>query len=96
MNADVLRDILYCCGIEFGAYWTSKALLLDASLLKTRNEVAHGARADVDQATYDQLHHFVIEALDAFRTDLENAAVREGFKRSVAAVLSVPTDTPTV
>lgn len=86
LNGEVLRDILYCCGIDFGLYWTSKELLLNGSLLKTRNEIAHGGRVDVDQPTYDQLHSFLIEALDAFRTDLENAAVSEGFKRSVGAL----------
>jgi hypothetical protein len=32
LSSDVLRNILFCCGIEFGDYWVSKALLLDASL----------------------------------------------------------------
>src|SRR5690606_32231942 len=40
LNSVVLRDILYCCGLDFGAYWTSKALVIDASLLKIRNEIA--------------------------------------------------------
>lgn len=81
LNSEVLRNILFCCGLEFTTYWTTRSLMLDGSLLRVRNEIAHGSRANVDNATYLQLHVFVLEILETFKTELENAAATRAFRR---------------
>lgn len=61
--------------------WATREMLIDGSLLKTRNDVAHGERLDVDGPTYEQLHELVLEMLDPLRAEIENAAARQAYLR---------------
>lgn len=81
LSSAVLRDLLATIGVPYDSTWSAKELLLDGSLLKTRNDVAHGERVDVDRTTYDQLHDFVVDLLDHLKTSIENQAATRAYLR---------------
>lgn len=82
LDSGVLRNLLLTIGLTLDSFWDGKYLLIDGSLLKNRNDIAHGAAAQIDQATYDQLHDLVLEMLDQVKTCIENAAVSRSYLRS--------------
>ena len=81
LNAETLRDVFFTLGLDYHSYWISKEPLLDGSLLRVRNEIAHGARVTVDQTTYDQLHQFVLDITSTLKDTIENAAVQRSYLR---------------
>ncbi len=80
LNSEILKDIADILGIDFSPYLT-KSKLIDEKLLKTRNEIAHGEYSGVDRNEYIELHQEIINLLDIFKTQIENAASEERFKR---------------
>lgn len=80
LNSRVLSDILCAIGIDDKTYAT-KSQLLDQKLLYVRNTVAHGTYYDVDEADYEDLHDQIVHLIQQFRTDVENAAVLEKYRR---------------
>ncbi|ACB53719.1 hypothetical protein cce_4371 [Crocosphaera subtropica ATCC 51142] len=68
-------------GIDFSVYST-KSKLIDEKLLKSRNEIAHGNYLLIDRDGYIELHEIVIEMINTFRNQIENAAINENFKRN--------------
>jgi hypothetical protein len=82
LNSEVLQDILWVIGIAYGPTYRTKELLIDGSLLSIRNDIAHGRGREVDEVTYHQLHDLVLELIDAFHTDVENAAYTGGYRRA--------------
>ena len=80
LNADTLKEILVLLGLE-GQDYLLKGPLLDRRLIANRNRVAHGTRIDIEPEDYDSLHTEVIELVERFRTDIENAAATEKFRR---------------
>jgi len=81
LSSEILKEITYILGIDFSLYST-KTVLIDISLLKTRNEIAHGSYLILDRDEYIDLHTEVIEMLDMFRNQIENAAIEKKFMRS--------------
>lgn len=81
LSSLVLRDIMEVVGLEFSADWQKKATLIDHQLLKSRNEIAHGERTQVDLQAYEQLHNFVIDSLEQFKLGLENAAALKSYRK---------------
>ncbi len=84
LNFDVLRDILAAVGLQETPYSTKKALV-DSRLLGSRNGIAHGERRPMTSVEYLELQREVLELLEQFRTDIENAAVRELYRQSQVA-----------
>ena len=80
LNAETLREILTLLGLD-GRDYLSKGPLLDEKLLANRNRVAHGERMEIDPDDYDVLHSEVIQLVDRFSTDVQNAAVTGQFHR---------------
>jgi hypothetical protein len=74
LNSEVLREIMVTTGLPYDTYWQAKSLLIDHKLLKTRNEIVHGELVNVDARLYEELHVFVIDGLERFKTAIENAA----------------------
>jgi len=66
-------DVTTMIGVDPTPY-SSRGLQIDGVLVKNRHLIAHGSRVDVDELTCEELHELVIELLDRFRTDVENAA----------------------
>jgi hypothetical protein len=77
-----LKDITDILGIDFSEYKT-KSKLIDEKLLKTRNEIAHGEYSGVDRNEYIELHQEIINLLDLFKNQIENAASEKRFKRKL-------------
>jgi len=80
LSSEILKEITYILGIDFSIYST-KSVLIDTKLLKTRNEIAHGNYSVFDRDEYLELHREVIEMLDIFRNQIENAAILEKFRQ---------------
>ena len=80
LSSEILKEITYILGIDFSVYST-KSVLIDTKLLKTRNEIAHGNYSVFDREEYLELHREIIGMLDIFRTEIENAAIQEKFRR---------------
>ncbi len=81
LNSEVLGHALTEIGFLVDAYWSGKFLLIDGSLLKNRNAIAHGDKIPIDQPTYEELHRLVVDLLDYAQTCIENAAVEESYVR---------------
>jgi hypothetical protein len=81
LSSEIFQEITRTLGINFSTYST-KSVLIDTKLLKTRNEIAHGEYSIFDQGEYVELHTEVIAMLDLFRTDIENAAINKDYIRN--------------
>jgi hypothetical protein len=81
LSSKILKEITYILGIDFSHYST-KSVLIDTKLLKTRNEIAHGTYSTCDREEYIELHTEVIEMLDIFRNQIENAALERKFRQN--------------
>lgn len=80
LSSEIFKEITDILGIDFSVYST-KSVLIDTKLLKTRNEIAHGNYSAFDREEYIELHGEVIGMLDMFRTQIENAAIQEKFRQ---------------
>jgi len=60
-----------------------KYKLIDESLLKRRNQIAHGEYLDIDTQGYHNLSHEVVTLLRAYKTDIENSIALESYKSSL-------------
>ena len=78
LSSDILKEITSVLGIDFSPYST-KSVLIDTKLLKSRNEIAHGNYLMIDREEYIELHAEVIEMLNIFRNQIENAAIEKKF-----------------
>jgi hypothetical protein len=78
LSSEILKEITCVLGIDFSHYST-KSVLIDTKLLKRRNEIAHGDYFICDREEYMELHTEVIEMLDIFRNQIENAACERKF-----------------
>jgi hypothetical protein len=81
LSSEILQEITTILGLDFSLYST-KSQLIDFKLLETRNKIAHGEYLMVDREGYIELHKVVIEMLDIFRNQIENATINEEFMRS--------------
>jgi MAE_28990/MAE_18760-like HEPN len=82
LSSEVFKEITDILGIDFSTYST-KSVLIDTKLLKTRNEIAHGNYSVFDRDEYIELHREVIGMLDMFRTQIENAAIQKKFRQDL-------------
>lgn len=80
LSSSVFENICYSVGISHSWYET-KYNLIDESLLKRRNMIAHGEYLDLNEEQYRDLADEVIGLLRNFKTDVENAASLKSYKR---------------
>ena len=85
LNTDTLNEIICLLGLEGNDYLLKKQLL-DQRLLGNRNLIAHGQRVEIELDEYSGLHDEVIQLLQNFRSDVENAAATEAFRYSHSEV----------
>lgn len=78
LSSEILKEITYILGIDFSMYST-KSVLIDTKLLKTKNEIAHRDYSVFDRDEYLELHREVVGMLDIFRNQIENAAINKKF-----------------
>jgi hypothetical protein len=81
LSFDVFREITIMLGIDFSLY-LMKQKVIDERLLKARNNIAHGHYLTVDQKSYMDLHAQVIELINLFRNQIDNAAYTSVYRRS--------------
>ena len=74
-----LSEILCLLGLDARNYLL-KQPLLDQKLLAKRNLIAHGRQTEIELEDYYGLHDEIVQLVENFRTDVENAAVRETYR----------------
>ncbi len=78
LNSKVLSEILCLLGLDSTEYLSSGPLI-DQRLLRNRNSIAHGERGEIEPADYEFLQERVVQVIERFRTDIENAAARQSY-----------------
>lgn len=80
LSSEVFENIVLSVGINPTPYQT-KYHLIDSSLLKRRNRIAHGEYLDLGSDDYRTLADEVIALMRTFKTDIENAATSAKYRR---------------
>lgn len=73
VGADTLAEVLCLLGLDEKRY-VLKRQLLDQRLLRNRNLIAHGRPVEIEPDDYFLLHDEVLQLVQDFRSDVENAA----------------------
>ena len=81
LSSSVFSNILNSIGFDQSKY-EARFNLIDESLLKRRNYLAHGEFLDVDSDGFRSLADEILTMLRWFKTDIENAASLELYKRT--------------
>ena len=74
-----MNEILCLLGLDNESY-RSKQPLLDKKLLEKRNLIAHGIQTEIELDDYFGLHDEIVQLVEHFRTDVENAAALENYR----------------
>jgi hypothetical protein len=80
LSTEVLKDIIYTLGFDYGEYEIN-AKLIDETLLKTRNSIAHGQYLTIDIDEFIGLHKDIIGLMELFSNQISNAASMRAYKR---------------
>ena len=80
LNSSVFEDVALSVGIDLAAY-TPKYNLIDESLLRRRNSIAHGEYLELDADAFRDLADEVIVLMRQVKNDLENAASTQSYRR---------------
>jgi hypothetical protein len=83
LSSKVFNNLLVAVGFDPQAYET-RANLIDESLLRRRNSIAHGDYLEVARADWGQLADEVIAMLRQVKNEVENAVALEKFKRKTS------------
>jgi hypothetical protein len=79
LNSDVLYEILCIIGCDTSWYDT-KRVQIDEKLLRHRNSIAHtGDDIEFDEAEYNKLHTGILQIIEQFRDDVQNAASQKKY-----------------
>jgi hypothetical protein len=78
LSSEILKEIANILGID-SSFYSTKSIVIDSQLLKRRNEIAHGNYLLCDREQYIDTHTQVIEMLNVFRNEIENAAIEKKF-----------------
>jgi hypothetical protein len=79
LKYDVLKEILFIIGIDEGKFAPKKELIND--LVDSRNNIAHGDYLRVDFETYNLMHEDTQELMTILKTEIENSALLENYKK---------------
>lgn len=82
LTSEVFRNIAGSLNINTSQYET-KFQLIDSSLVKRRNKVAHGEFLDVKGSDFSSLVDEMLNLMRLYKTDIENAASLESYKRTI-------------
>lgn len=80
LSSSVFNNILLAVGIDPSPY-EARYHLIDESLLKRRNHIAHGEYFDVRCEDWTILAAEILQMLRQLKTDIENASAIAAFKR---------------
>lgn len=82
LTSKVFANIATSIDISISPYET-KFNLIDESLVKRRNSVAHGEYLDLSSSEFSALADEVLQMMRSYKTDIENAATLESYKRPI-------------
>lgn len=75
----VFKEILFVIGLDEKKFAHFKSLIND--LVDARNNIAHGDYLKVELATYKVMHEDVQSLMSILKTEIENAALTENYKK---------------
>lgn len=81
LSSKVLSDILLSLGLP-KTQFEARMKKIDSTLVQARNFIAHGQALNISMDDYFDLHDFVMELIEAYRNELENAAVMKSYERA--------------
>ncbi len=80
LKFDIFVDILFTVDINKTSYLSKETLIND--LVSLRNNVAHGEDKEIDLNTYSNFYSEIIDLIQLFKTDIENSAVLQKFRKT--------------
>ncbi|WP_089273763.1 MAE_28990/MAE_18760 family HEPN-like nuclease [Puniceibacterium sediminis] len=80
LTSKVFSNIAGSLDIDTTPYET-RFHLIDSSLVERRNKVAHGEFLDIEGGDFSTLVDDILILMRLYKTDIENAASQEGYKR---------------
>ena len=80
LNSDVFSNIATSIGLNT-KFYEPKYNMIDVSLLKRRNSIAHGEYLDIQEDGFRELASEILVLLRAYKTDIENAAALESYRK---------------
>lgn len=81
LSSGILKEITLILGLDF-SFYSTKSKLIDEKLLKSRNEIGHGQYLLIDRQEYLELHQEVINLLEIFRNQIENACIQKKYMKT--------------
>lgn len=84
LKSEVFANIAGWLGIDLEKY-TPRFKLIDETLLASRNKIAHGEFLSISKERFETLADEILEVMDWFKTDIENAAALRSFQRQDSA-----------
>jgi RiboL-PSP-HEPN len=81
LRFEVFEEMIFILGINHSKFAPYKSLIND--LVDARNNIAHGNYLRVELPTYNILHSDIQLVMEILKTELENAAVQELYKKTV-------------
>lgn len=82
LKFEVLEEITSCLGLDITDF-EPRRKFIDSKLVDRRNHIAHGNYEDMDEEEVDELRQTVVNMMDMFKTQIENAAVQKAYKRKI-------------
>ncbi len=87
LNSKVFNNIIHSIGLSQSTY-EARYNLIDESLLRRRNHIAHGEYLDLSAEELRSLADEVLILLRTFKTDIENAASQACYLRNTATIVA--------
>ena len=87
LSSAIFHNILLAIGFDPSGY-EARFNLIDESLLRRRNHIAHGEYLDVRSEDWSRLADEILHMIRQFKTDIENAMSQSSFRQSVGASLN--------
>ena len=84
LSSTVLLDIISALGLD-GSQFATRLKFIDNNLVNPRNHIAHGESMELTVDEYILLHDGVINLIETFRTEIENASVLRRYERVAEA-----------
>ncbi|WP_338495563.1 MAE_28990/MAE_18760 family HEPN-like nuclease [Streptomyces sp. SJL17-4] len=84
LNSDVLFDLMTSLGLSPAPFET-KTMLIDHSLLTSRNKIAHGEFLALDHVGYEELHYEVISIIETIRNLVVDAVSNQLYRKRSAS-----------
>lgn len=79
LKFDILEEIIFVLGLDLSKFSPFESLIND--LVDARNNIAHGNYLRVELPTYQSMHIDIQILMELLKTELENSAITESYKR---------------